>query len=82
MFESRYRGKQSLDAIMAEICWWSKNLFEDNEGHEIQEEGVTQAQEEDMDFDYEVSDDDTDYEFSDDSDDEEGPASKKQHLNQ
>lgn len=28
---SRYRGKQSPDAILAEICWRAKNLFEDAE---------------------------------------------------
>lgn len=27
----RYRGKKSPDSVLAEICWWSKNLFKDQE---------------------------------------------------
>lgn len=27
----RYRGKKSPDSVLAEICWWSKNLFIDQE---------------------------------------------------
>ncbi|XP_055307618.1 uncharacterized protein LOC129571793 [Sitodiplosis mosellana] len=30
-FEIRYRGKRSPDDIMAEICLWCKNLFEETE---------------------------------------------------
>lgn len=30
----RYRGKQLPDAVLAEICWWSKNVFEDEEEEE------------------------------------------------
>lgn len=35
----RYRGKASPDAIMAEICWRAKNLFEDT-GYERSTEAM------------------------------------------
>lgn len=33
-FRFRYRGKKSPHAILAEICWWYKNTFEEEEKEE------------------------------------------------
>lgn len=30
----RYRGKKSPGAILGEICWWSKHMFEDDESED------------------------------------------------
>lgn len=38
-FRFRYRGKKSPHAILAEICWWYKNTFEEEEDEEKEEEG-------------------------------------------
>ncbi|XP_067635723.1 nucleolin-like [Eurosta solidaginis] len=38
-FEIRNRGKKSPDAILAEICWWYKSTFEEEENEEKEEEG-------------------------------------------
>lgn len=32
---SRYKGKKKPDAILAEILWWSKTVFERTEEEEI-----------------------------------------------
>ena len=37
-FRFRYRGKKSPDAILAEICWWYKNTFEEEEEREDKDE--------------------------------------------
>lgn len=31
---NRYRGKTASDAILAEICWWSKAIFKEREENE------------------------------------------------
>lgn len=35
----RYSGKKSPDKILAEICWWMKNVFEATEEEDEPEEG-------------------------------------------
>lgn len=56
----RYRGKRSPDAIMAEICWRTKNIFEDSDFEKITKQmEVDDKQRED----YEDSDDDDNDEY-------------------
>lgn len=51
----RYKGKKSPDKILAEICWWMKNLFEATEEEDEPEEAGR------MDIEGEPDDDDDNY---------------------
>lgn len=66
----RYRGKKSPDKILAEICWWMKNVFEATQ--EV-EEGIEVVNIEDDDDDVMLPYDDygdIDYDSDHDGDDD------------
>lgn len=70
----RYRGKKSPDAILADICWWSKTLYEDEDEEEMED---LRAEDE---FDEFIASDDDDDDSKDQNDVETQsitPASKR-----
>lgn len=72
IFILRYKGKGKPDAVLAEICWWSKTLFEEYEEQDEPME-VESAGEDDLNlFDDFVADSDDEDELDDK--DEDGAA--------
>lgn len=88
-FIFRYKGKQSPDAILAEVCWRAKNMFEDDEydkrmhmeveSERMEVEGGPSQEGQDERFEFyadsDSSGDDTDVDMSDD--DDSGPPPPK-----
>lgn len=71
-FEMRYRGKRAPNAVLAEICWWSKALFEEREDRDESEEQSREISE-----DHIQQSDASDFDDSDDDEESEQQPAKR-----
>lgn len=44
LFIHRYKGKKKPDAVLAEICWWSKTIYQNQEDDDEEEEEQQQEE--------------------------------------
>lgn len=62
IYPIRYRGKKSPDAILADICWWSKTMYENREEKEQEEEEEEEDWQAEAEFDDFIASDEDDFE--------------------